>query len=112
MLEAAKAYKLALQNDPTILESHQGLGLVYFRLHRLDEAIAENLAVINQSPNDLASLRNLALLYHQKGELSQSLIHARRALELTVNDNDRKALQAFIEQRLAGIGKHNPDEPH
>jgi len=96
LLKAANAYSLALTYDSSVVQAHSALGLIYSRLNRLDEAIAENLIVIKQNANDVASLRNLGLLYQQKGDTAQSLNYIRRALAATTNDNDKQSLQQYL----------------
>jgi tetratricopeptide (TPR) repeat protein len=116
-LKAAEAYSLALKYDPNVLQAHSALGLIYSRLNRIDEAIAENLIVVNKSPNDASSLRNLALLYQQKGDLAQSLNYARRALAVATSDGDKQALQGYIavwqsiSDNQAALAKNPTDYP-
>jgi tetratricopeptide (TPR) repeat protein len=62
---------------------------------RLEDAVRENQAVLALAPNDVASHRNLALLYQQLERWDEALIQARAALALTPED---QALQQFVKQ--------------
>ena len=45
-----------------------------------EKAIEQNLAVLETRPNDLASIRNLAILYSDSGNYDSALQFAQRAL--------------------------------
>jgi tetratricopeptide (TPR) repeat protein len=90
----------AVALDPSQARAHSTLGLIYYRLGRLDEAVAENLKVLQTYPNDFISHRNLALLYQQLGNIDEALAHAQAALPLA-SDEDKQALQTFVEQLQA-----------
>jgi tetratricopeptide (TPR) repeat protein len=90
----------AVTLDPGLARAHSTLGLIYYRLGRLDDAVVENLKVLQVFPNDFVSHRNLALLYQQLGNIDEALAHAQAALPLA-SDEDRPALQSFVEQLQA-----------
>lgn len=83
---------------------HSNLGFLYAEAGDRDKAIQENLTVVDRRPNDLASLRNLAILYSEVDDFDNALVFAQRALELVTKDEDRAALQTLIDQLQAQRG--------
>jgi tetratricopeptide (TPR) repeat protein len=78
-------------------------------LGRVEEAIEENLTVLQVFPNDLISNRNLALLYQQLGRIDEAINHAQIALEFSP-EADRPALQNLIDQLRAQKQATQPEQ--
>ena len=95
--EAAEAYQQVVELKPRSVQAYSGLGYVYAQQGKLPEAIAANQNVLEITPTDLASTRNLALLYQQMGELERALEYARKARDLSP-ENERPQLDALIQQ--------------
>ena len=72
------------------------LGLLYADQGDLARAIEQNLAVIKIKPTELSSLRNLAVLYEEAGDLQNALTYAQQALQTAKEDADKTELQALI----------------
>ena len=51
--------------------------------------------MLKLAPNDVSTLKNLALLYRDAGNTRDALTYARKALELSPRDT---ALQDFVKQ--------------
>ncbi|MGC9332838.1 MAG: peptidylprolyl isomerase, partial [Anaerolineae bacterium] len=94
---ALDSYSQVLEMDPNNAVAHSALAYIYARQGDLDQAIAENLAVINLLPSDYNSYKNLAILYNQKEMLDEAIAAAEKALTLAP-DGDQEALRMFIEQ--------------
>ncbi|MGD9316713.1 MAG: peptidylprolyl isomerase, partial [Anaerolineae bacterium] len=76
---------------------HSALAYIYARQGRIDEAISENLAVLDLTPNDYNSLKNLAILYREKGDIEAAISVSEQALALAP-EQDRAALETYLEQ--------------
>ncbi|MGQ9668110.1 MAG: tetratricopeptide repeat protein, partial [Anaerolineae bacterium] len=100
---AVEAYRQALALEPDLVQAHSALGYAYARQGRIQEAIRENLYVTSVSPSDYISLRNLALLYQQIGDITNSLAYAERALPLAP-EQERDPLQQLIQQLRQSLG--------
>ena len=83
--------------NPDIVQAHSALGYIYALQGKLQEALAENLKVLELAPNDYATHKNLAMIYQQLGSLEEAIVEAETALELAPED-DKPALEAFIAQ--------------
>jgi cyclophilin family peptidyl-prolyl cis-trans isomerase/Flp pilus assembly protein TadD len=94
---AEETFNEILTFDPGNLQAHSALAYVYARLGRGEEAIAENMKVLELMPDDYNSHKNLALLYQQRGELEKAVIEGETALSLAPEE-DVAALQAFLSQ--------------
>ena len=66
-----------------------------------DQAIQENLEVLKLAPNDLSTLKNLAILYREGGRLNDALAYARKAQELSPRDADLIQFVKELEQQGA-----------
>jgi tetratricopeptide (TPR) repeat protein len=100
--EAEQAYQQALEMDPGSIAAHSGLSYAYAQQGKLKQAEAENLIVLRAVPDDLATLKNLAVIYHQLGQYEDALAYAERAMRSPqAQEADRQQLEAFIEQLRA-----------
>jgi cyclophilin family peptidyl-prolyl cis-trans isomerase/tetratricopeptide (TPR) repeat protein len=97
---AGETYREILQLDATSAVAHSALAYIYAKQGRLDEAITENLAVLDLLPDDYSSYKNLAILYRQQGNVDKAIAATERALALAP-DQDREALQIFLEELRA-----------
>jgi len=66
-LEAIEAYKLSIDLNPDISESHNNLGLAYSALGRVAEAIPEFERAIKLDPDYATARYNLGVAYLQTG---------------------------------------------
>jgi cyclophilin family peptidyl-prolyl cis-trans isomerase/Flp pilus assembly protein TadD len=97
---AEQTYVQLLELDASNPIVHSALAYIYARQGRLDEAISENLAVLNLVPDDYNSLKNLAILYREKGDVEKALSVSEQALDIAP-EQDRAALETYIEQLKA-----------
>jgi tetratricopeptide (TPR) repeat protein len=103
--EAAQAYERVVALDPRSIAAHSALSYVYAQQGRLEQAEAQNLIVLEMVPTDLATLKNLAIIYRQMGQYDNALVYAQRALESPqASDADKQQLEAFIEELRAISG--------
>ena len=62
------------------------LGVAQARGGDLDGAIQTTLALVEKNPNDVTALRNLAILYRDKGEPQEAIRWAQRAIQAAGNN--------------------------
>ncbi len=99
---AEQAYQRALELDPASIAAHSGLSYVYAQQGKLKQAEEENLIVLRAVPDDLATLKNLAIIYRQLEQYEDALNYAERALRSPgAGVEDRQQLEAFIEELRA-----------
>jgi Flp pilus assembly protein TadD len=67
----------------------------------LDQAVEENLKVLELRPDDYASHKNLAILYQQLGRIDEAIVEAETALSLAP-ESDKVSLTNYIAQ-LRGV---------
>ena len=63
--------------------------------------------MIKIKPTELSSLRNLAVLYEETGDLQNALTYAQQALEQAKEDADKTEIQALIleiQSKIAAAG--------
>ena len=100
--KAAQAYQNAVTLDPRSIAAHSALSYVYAQQGKLEQAEAENLIVLEMVPTDLATLKNLAIIYRQMGQYDNALAYAQRALASPQAEApDKEQLEAFIEELRA-----------
>ena len=88
--------------DPRSIAAHSALSYVYAQQGKLEQAEAENLIVLEMVPTDLATLKNLAIIYRQMGQYDNALAYAQRALASPQAEApDKEQLEAFIEELRA-----------
>jgi cyclophilin family peptidyl-prolyl cis-trans isomerase len=79
------------------------LAYIFARQGKLEEAITENLAVLDLVPTDYNSYKNLAILYNQRGQIDKAASATREALALAPEE-EKAALQTFLDQLQAMQG--------
>jgi tetratricopeptide (TPR) repeat protein len=95
--EAEAAYEAALALNPNLLEAHSALSYVYAQQGKLEQAETENLIVLEAMPGDLATLRNLAIIYQRLRRYDDALDYAQQALASDqATEEDKRQLEAFI----------------
>ncbi len=104
---AETTFKKVLELNPNHPQAHSALAYIYAKQGRTDEAIAENLIVVGLAPNDYNSYKNLGLLYQQKGQIAEAIAAIEKALALAPEE-DKPALQAFLEQLKQAQGQSSP----
>jgi tetratricopeptide (TPR) repeat protein len=103
--QALPLYEYVVQQAPNV-QTSSALAFIYAQQGRLPEAIEQNQLVLQQLPGDYDSLKNLALLYRQTGQLQESLSSAQQAREVAP-EADRASWEPFIadlETQLADAG--------
>jgi len=94
---AERTYNQVLDIDAKSALAHSALAYIYARQGRLDEAVSENLAVLDLMPDDYSSYKNLAILYRQAGNLDKAIAATEQALTLSPEE-EREALQMYLDQ--------------
>jgi cyclophilin family peptidyl-prolyl cis-trans isomerase/tetratricopeptide (TPR) repeat protein len=97
---AERTYVQLLELDASNPIVHSALAFIYARQGQLDEAISENLAVLDLVPDDYNSFKNLAILYREKGDIDEALSVAEQALAIAP-EQDRAALETYLGQLKA-----------
>jgi superkiller protein 3 len=92
-----------------MVQAHSSLGYIYSQQGKLQEAVEENLEVLELAPNDYASHKNLALLYQQLGRIDEAVAEAQIALEFA-SEEEKANLEAFIAQLRPGQPITRSDE--
>ena len=100
-------YQQVLDLDAGSAVAHSALAYVYARQGRLEEAIAENLAVLSLLPDDYNSYKNLAILYQQTGNIDKAIENAQGALDLAPEE-DKEILRTYIDQLEESKGEAAP----
>ena len=96
---AEQAYKRALGLEPNLVVAHSALSYIYAQQGRMEEAEKENQIVLAAVPGDLATLKNLAIIYRQMKLYDDAIQHARQALDSPqATEQDKKQLQMFIDE--------------
>jgi tetratricopeptide (TPR) repeat protein len=105
--EAISICRAGLAFHPDYLSARVTLGRALVELGRLDEAHAELSLVLVQAPDNLPANRAIAEMYQTRGQLSEALVHYKRALELAKYDPD---LEHQVE-RIANVVSPPPPAP-
>ncbi|HYK20486.1 MAG TPA: tetratricopeptide repeat protein [Pyrinomonadaceae bacterium] len=71
--EAAEAYKKAVEIDPESTLTRYGLGYLYWKLYRYDDAERELLEVLRRAPKEPRASFTLGDLYLTKGDAKRAL---------------------------------------
>ncbi len=75
-----------LQSYPKQRQAHLVLGIIHFKLNRLDESEAELLEALVHNPDPARTHYYLGQLYEAKGDTTKALEHYRRALERLLDE--------------------------
>ena len=86
--EAVGICRAGLEHHPDYLSARVTLGRALVELGRLDEAHTELTRVLTFAPGNLAANRAIAEIYQLRGQLSEALLHYKRALDLAKPDPD------------------------
>ena len=97
---AIDQYTKALALDETQTAGWSAMAYAYNKLGDIDKAIEANLKVLELAPTDYDTLKNVALLYQSKGDLTQSLVYAQQALQVSTGDQTTLMTQ-FIQELQA-----------
>ncbi|HET9479053.1 MAG TPA: tetratricopeptide repeat protein [Pyrinomonadaceae bacterium] len=71
--EALEAYRKAVELDPESTLTRYGLGYLYWKLYRYDDAERELLEVLRRAPNDPRASFTLGDLYLTRGDAQRAL---------------------------------------
>src|SRR5712692_9055944 len=86
--ESVEVCRAGLAIHPGYLSARVTLGRALIELDQLDEAQAALELVLKSAPENLAAIRGLAEIHHQRGSLAEALKQYRAALALARNDPD------------------------
>ena len=110
--ESVDICRAGLAIHPEYLSARVTLGRALAELGVLDEAQAELELVLKGAPENLAAIRGLAEIHHNRGELGEALARYRAALvfarhdpdlEQTVNDLARQLTLTHAQQSQDGL---------
>ena len=79
---ALAAFETALAADPNFVDARYWRAEILWALGRIDEAVEDLRAVLNQAPNHQQAASNLGAALHQKGDIPGAVNVLRRAVEL------------------------------
>ena len=82
---ALKAYKTAVEINPTLSESRVNVGNIYLRKGRVTDAIKEYQAALRINPKDATTHNNLGNAYTEQGRLGYAVSEYRQAIGLDPN---------------------------
>lgn len=94
--QALPLYQAIVQKRPQDIEAHSALAYIYAQQGRLEEAILENKRVLEQSPDNYDSLKNIAVLYQQLQRWPDALDYARQARD-AAPETDLESWNVFIQ---------------
>jgi len=114
---AIQAFQRSLSLDDGSAETHLlygdalvGAGRHADALNRPVDAVEANKRALAVAPNDYTSLKNLALLYEQLGDLDEALSFAVAAAD-AAGAADKPSVAAFIDDLRARTKKAAPKRP-
>ncbi len=87
--QAEAAYGRAIEVDPSYASSYVNRSVSLARLGELDRAIDVLLALLRVVPGSIAGQRNLGLLYAERGDDEQAVVHLRGVLSAEAEIADR-----------------------
>jgi tetratricopeptide (TPR) repeat protein len=76
---AIDKFKQALALDGDYFDANHALGMAYYRLGRIDEAIATGLRSLEMRPNDQLAHTSLSMYYVKKGMKPEAEHHGAQA---------------------------------
>ena len=88
--EAVEAYRKAVELEPESPLVRYGLGYLYWKLYRYDDAERELIEVLRLDPGDPRAAFTLGDLYLTKGETQRSLPFLERAAAAYPNEFDTR----------------------
>ena len=108
--EAIKTCRTGLARHPSYLSARVTLGRALIETREFDAAEAELSVVLKAAPENLAAIRGLADVHHQRGDLGKALTFYRRALALAKHDPDLEQTVDDIE-RITGTASGPAEVP-
>ncbi|MBL8760598.1 MAG: sulfotransferase [Phycisphaerae bacterium] len=103
---AEMAYKAELAGDPLFGLAHAGLGALYLRLRRLDDAIASLREAVRLLPTNASALGSLAMALLRRGRAAEARPLAKKLTEMTPQSQPAYVLLAdccYAARDQAGI---------
>ena len=98
--KAIASYEVIVEMDDDFVQGWSALGYAYSQVGAYDKALSANLRVLDVAPTDYGTLKNVAILYNEKGDLVKAAEYAERALAVAP-EAERAVLEAFLEQIAA-----------
>jgi tetratricopeptide (TPR) repeat protein len=87
---ALEAFSEAIKIRPHFPEAYKRLGMVHASLHRFTEAISFYRKALPYLSDDAYLHNNLGVAYLMSGEIDKSIVHFKRALEISPGLNEIK----------------------
>ena len=84
--EIIKKYQKILLEDPSNLNAHFNLGILYYKNARYDEAAREFNKVLEINPNDAEAYYNLGNIYNKKSLYDDAINSYKKALAIHPRD--------------------------
>ena len=84
--EAAMALCALIEENPDFYDAYESLGMIYYKMGRLDEAIewTERLAALK--PDDAMAHTNLSVFYMKKGDKEKAEVEKAKAVVLNFSN--------------------------
>ncbi len=108
--ESIEACRAGLARHPGYLSARVTLGRALLELRQLDEAQHELEVVLKSAPENLAAIRGLAEVHHERGSLADALTYYKAALALARNDPDLDETVADLTRKLGPQRRPDPED--
>ncbi len=102
---ALKAYKRAVEINPTLSESRVNVGNIYLKKGRVTDAVREYLGALRINPKDATTHNNLGNAYTEQERFSYAVSEYQRAIDLDPNfiDSYRGLAIAYSKQERFAV---------
>ena len=84
--EALKEYQRVLEENQDICQAYDKIGLCYYRLNDLENAIEAFKLMLDKEPQSRDTLINLSAIYFEKGDLEEGMKYFKRLDEKSLED--------------------------
>lgn len=84
--EALKEYQRVLAENQDLYQAYDKIGLCYYRLNDLENAIEAFKLMLDKEPQSRDTLINLSAIYFEKGNLEQGMKYFKRLDEKSLED--------------------------
>lgn len=80
--QAIEEYKAAIESDPTLLEAHTNIGLIYSFQRSYAKAIEAFNKALELKPNDTTALNGLATVLYARGRVDEAMTKWKLAIDI------------------------------
>lgn len=84
--EALEEYQIVLSENQALHETYEKIGLCYYRLDDLENAVEFFKLMLEKDPKSRGALINLSAIYFQRGELEEGMKYFNRLDEKSLTD--------------------------